>query len=480
MLTGAAVFDVLNARGSDEPLDDRLQADALATGDLAHLDPHTIDPGWLTDDLNRPAPVRTGAVMRVHESRVDLGDGIRRDATSVLELDGPPPPADAGPATEYVATGRLQPYAVVVPEQGSEPMPVLVYLHGYNAGVDEAARIVPELIDGAMESGFLVVAPYARGDTFCKGIGEIDVLEVLDDVARAYAVDADRVHLVGFSAGAACVNYLAAYNPDRWASVTAIAGTNEVTAIAENFRHVPWHGVSGTADIGPLAQELFEALAAHGFEASLRTYPAKAHEFGQVRDAADEILARIASGRRTTDPGIVTFVKPADADLEQFGLVHDGAYWVSGIEPADDGYEQLPRVEALSSAIADVPIGIPSRQYVRVQSGDALGSRDASITRVSERGDIAGPSSAGHAELRSVFVAAYAVDLGRMGLAQAEHVNVETSADRDVRLSLLGIPHERILASVDGGPPLEVAVDDGVAVVTVPSGSHLLLIEPRF
>ena len=71
--------------------------------------------------------------------------------------------------------------------------------------------------------GVLLVSPHGCGTTEYRGIGENDVLCVLEEVRKRYRVDDDRVYLTGHSMGGTRAAYLALHHPDQFAAVAPLA-----------------------------------------------------------------------------------------------------------------------------------------------------------------------------------------------------------------------------------------------------------------
>jgi dienelactone hydrolase len=157
--------------------------------------------------------------------------------------------------------GTLQPYGLYVPESydPAKPWPLVVGLHGSGSnhllhrrrlfglgnepgeGDYEAIRKEHPLPD----VGFLVLAPYGRGESAgYNGIGEADVLRAMDHVQRAYNVDPDRVHLTGLSMGGGGTWHIGLRYPDRFASISPVCGVADLDLM-------PW-----TTGWGALDKEL--------------------------------------------------------------------------------------------------------------------------------------------------------------------------------------------------------------------------------
>ena len=125
----------------------------------------------------------------------------------------------------------IQPYGLVIPEKLdlSKPVPLYVWLHGRGDKLTELAFIRErEAKPGEFHpDDAIVLHPYGR---FCNGFkfaGEVDVLESIDAVSKAYEIDPDRIVLVGFSMGGAGAWHLGAHYAERWCAVSPGAGFAE-------------------------------------------------------------------------------------------------------------------------------------------------------------------------------------------------------------------------------------------------------------
>ncbi|MFO0557125.1 MAG: alpha/beta hydrolase-fold protein [Polyangiales bacterium] len=182
--------------------------------------------------------------------------------------------------------GTLQSYSIYVPPsyRSDRATPVVVALHGlggtshrmlpilfglYNKDEDRtrADRHLPALPD----TRALLVAPYAFGDSGYRGVGEHDVLAVLDDVRAAYRTDVDRTYMTGLSMGGIGAAAIPLHRPDVFAAAAPLCGYHDYfvrtdtrghrrpwetflmearsnRSWAENGLHLPMYVVQGTRD----------------------------------------------------------------------------------------------------------------------------------------------------------------------------------------------------------------------------------------
>lgn len=140
---------------------------------------------------------------------------------------------------EFVSSddGTTQPYRLFIPKAASEttrPLPLVVVLHGW--GVDEHAwfKFTP-VKRIAEEFGYVIAAPYGRGNWWYRGPAERDVLDVVGDVRRHVRIDPRRVYLTGHSMGGWGTWHIGLRHPDVFAAIAPMAGFDpreEVAAAA--------------------------------------------------------------------------------------------------------------------------------------------------------------------------------------------------------------------------------------------------------
>ncbi len=193
--------------------------------------------------------------------------------------------------------GSVQPYGLEIPADVAldRPAPLIVWLHGRGDTTTDLPFIAErERSPGKLQiPGALVVHPFGRQCLGYKSAGEIDVLDVIDEVKRRYRVDPDRVVLAGFSMGGAGSWHIGAHYTDRFVAVSPGAGfvetlrylkiktpgatfdppsyertllaTYDVPAYVRNLFNVPVISYSGEKDPQQQsAQVMAEAFAGEG------------------------------------------------------------------------------------------------------------------------------------------------------------------------------------------------------------------------
>lgn len=169
------------------------------------------------------------------------------------------------------------PYALFVPTSydATRPSPLIVNLHG--AGVTPLQQMLFDgVTDLAEEYGYIVVAPMgystmgfwgmprgtprpietadinpATGAAYTlSDLAEIDAMAVTAKIRAAYAVDPDRIYLMGHSMGGMGTYYLGARHADIWAALAPIAGggISDTVAPGDRLKALPVLVMHGADD----------------------------------------------------------------------------------------------------------------------------------------------------------------------------------------------------------------------------------------
>lgn len=346
------------------------QAEVLATG--------TSGPYALDLDLSR---IRPGAPAEAVPTRPAHGGAFTRQYVSRVDLEGLLW-AENDLSTDVIYLGRRQPYAVHlppcltgVPTCPPGGVPLVVDFHGgggshVNVMEREADGIAAELGERAQA---IVLAPLGRGRRapWWRGLGELDVLEAVADAEAAYPVDPDRRVAVGHSLGGYATLRMGSLYPDLWAGLGAMCAAayeNSTSARepgneapeTQPFTVVPLVGslvntplvlVNGTVD--PLVRitsghrvrdrALAEGVALRYTEWANGQHCSYVPEISQpfLRRHLPEIIDMIHAGRRRRPAEVRYRVDPRQlvpgvewmgvAHLDDIGVSHDGAWWVSGV-----------------------------------------------------------------------------------------------------------------------------------------------------
>jgi len=180
-------------------------------------------------------------------------------------------PVKNEPGTYTLLLERLEgpalPFTLSVPRGYSpeRPAPLVVALH-YRGPVTPffGGGMLRELVEPALRPlNAVMVAPDCPTDRWNDPVSEAAVLELIADMRAAYAIDADKIVLTGYSLGGIGTWYLAARQPDLFcAAIPMASGTNENTV--RQIRDIPLYVIHSTAD------RLLAIDPIRGFVADLR------------------------------------------------------------------------------------------------------------------------------------------------------------------------------------------------------------------
>lgn len=127
--------------------------------------------------------------------------------------------------------GRVRRYVSYVPraDDGRSALPLVVLLHGTTSDPEQQLEL-SEFRPLADAGPFAVVAPEGLGHAWNvpadpRGPDDVAfVRDVIDDAQVAFALDARRVFVAGFSAGGRLASELACALPERIAAIAAVGG----------------------------------------------------------------------------------------------------------------------------------------------------------------------------------------------------------------------------------------------------------------
>ncbi len=238
-----------------------------------------------------------------------------------------------------------QPYGLYLPRSfdPAKKYPLVISLHGAESNHrlnlrrlfgqgsrpgesdSEAGRYFPPLKD----VDCIVAAPLARGSMGYQGIAERDVLDVLADVKKRFAIDDDRVYLTGLSMGGGGTLWLGLTRPDIWAAIAPVcpappAGTED---LAPNALNIPVHFFHGAADTTvpvDVSRRWVKMLKELGASVEYSEYPGVRHNSwdNAYKDAA--IFDWFAKFRRQRFPERVRFVTRSYRNSDAYWVKLDG------------------------------------------------------------------------------------------------------------------------------------------------------------
>jgi len=121
-------------------------------------------------------------------------------------------------------------------------------------------------------------------------LAEIDTMALLKSIREQYAVDNDRIYLMGHSMGGAGTYYLGGKYNDIWAGLASISGAGGIAdGAAERYKSLPtliMHGAKDSIVPPAASRRAVAALQAVGAPHIYLEFPDKDHEFWIRRGAA--------------------------------------------------------------------------------------------------------------------------------------------------------------------------------------------------
>jgi predicted peptidase len=146
-------------------------------------------------------------------------------------------------------------YVLFLPHgyDGKKPFPLILFLHGFGQkGTDGRKQVEiglgPAIRKQETTFAFITVFPQSHqgGWTVDSEDGQ-RALAILDEVAKHYRVDAQRVYLTGVSMGGEGTWSLAAAHPEHWAAIVPLCGGGDPKQAAKIKNLSCWY-FHGDAD----------------------------------------------------------------------------------------------------------------------------------------------------------------------------------------------------------------------------------------
>lgn len=275
----------------------------------------------------------------------------------------------------------VQPYGLHIPDglDRTKPAPVLIWLHGRGDKSTDLHFIRGCLSKNSALGGHfdaenvITVHPFGRQCVGWKHAGEIDVLDVIEEVKRRYNIDADRVALAGFSMGGAGVWHIGAHYADQFCAVHAGAGFAEtaqynnltpeqyppdyeqtlwglydVPNYTRNLFNVPVLAYSGEEDKQKQAADLMaQAFAREGRELTHLIGPGMGHKYHPevVKEVQAYLLDAMHRGRDTM---------PAKVSLQTRTLRYPKMHWVTATGLKEHWLDSRVEAELIDDGLLQV------------------------------------------------------------------------------------------------------------------------------
>lgn len=182
--------------------------------------------------------------------------------------------------------------------------PLILFLHGAGERGDDIEVVKkhgpPKIVSGREEMQFIIVSPQCpRGQWW-----NVDVLaKLLDEVAKNFRVDADRVYVTGLSMGGFGTWALASKYPDRFAAAVPICGGGDPSQVAA-MKNIPtwvFHGDQDRAVPLKRSQDMVEALKQAGGDVKLTVYEGVGHDSWTRTYDNEKLYEWMLSHKRKTE-----------------------------------------------------------------------------------------------------------------------------------------------------------------------------------
>ena len=294
----------------------------------------------------------------------------------------------------------VQPYITAVPEgavkDNADTFPLIVFLHGYDPNMNKhrwwEARDYATVC--ARNNCFLAI-PFGRLNTDFQSVGEVDVLDVINEMKAHYRIDPDRVYLCGISMGGMGVYSLAAHHPNDFAAAMILAGRadsplqnntaldnfapfkqwliqiDNPISLCENLTNLPmriYHGQDDNVVPATQAMRMSAALKKAGCDAKLLLVPG-GHRSGFDILREDEPVRWLLSNKRNPSPAL--------HHLKTFSLQFLGDAWVKTtgeLAPIDVEWKGggKDQIEIIKKSANVLDFGFPNIMSYENQKSPAL------------------------------------------------------------------------------------------------------------
>lgn len=477
------------------------QAIKLREGDISTYR-RSIDFSSLASNTNSTTVPSTGHMLRLFASRLDEGEGETID------------PNDTGSdIVEYL--GQVQPYSLYIPTSYNPANPTKFTLAGHS--LDQYywqynGSTFIQQVGEARDS--IVLTPMGRSQAgFYVGRNEYDVFEAWNDVLLHYNVDMTRVAVTGYSMGGYLTYRFASLYPDLFgkaftqvgppsAGIWTGQGNDGSTGgygvltnyWLENVRNIPFYNMVVQPDeLVPITGARQQTLGDVDVEGSAQSfeglgYRYKYQEFANgehftlfLHDNYPESTAFLGESVVDPNPHHVTFSYVPDTDATALGLIHNKAYWLSGLTLRD----LSPGTKAAKGTVDVISSGFGLGQPTTAQLGPTPGSLtgNTGVIAYSETERTWSMPPAIPVENKLVMnlnnLASVQIDAMRANLDLSAVLTMEITADGDgeVFLSGAGFP---IGAEVtrDGIKLCGAIIATNGAKIPVESGTFTYMISP--
>jgi predicted peptidase len=229
---------------------------------------------------------------------------------------------DGFAARTFTSKNATMPYRLFVPgfPGRATRLPIVIYLHGVaGAGTDNLMQITGGNTPGthlwiepsmqARHPAFVVAPQLPVGGAWSASGPGLSlyaglVIELVDNLAREFSIDTDRVYLVGQSLGGSGVWDLIAKRPDYFAGAVPLCGSGDPSRMAVRGRVAVWAFHGAKDEIVPVirSQEMVDALRAMRRPVRYTVYPDVGHDVWTRAFSEPELPEWLFAQKRERDP----------------------------------------------------------------------------------------------------------------------------------------------------------------------------------
>ena len=222
-------------------------------------------------------------------------------------------------------------YWINVPNNATNGMPLIVFLHGDGEmGDAEAVKSLPTAQYLAKNSrSYISIAPVGSGYNWSRDDKQQPLMALINHVSDEYQVDKSRIFLIGFSRGSAGTWDLVNSYPNYFAAAVPISGS-PTRSNAANFKHTKIYAIVGGAEYDTMnnMRNFVDAINSNGGSAKFEVYPGLGHGNMQGALRHDEIIEwmfSVAPGS-SSNPGSTPTVKYDEVN-EKRKYTHPSTAW---------------------------------------------------------------------------------------------------------------------------------------------------------
>lgn len=174
----------------------------------------------IASNVNTLLPDANNFEFASYDNLVELyeaNNNITKNANTLLNME------PGVQILEYtLSSGKTMKYAVRIPENATENMPVIFWVHGQGQANRTQSMGPIKAAEELNENRFIIIQPvitsYLMANQYNDELPKLD--SFIDEVQSVYKFDTDRIILSGFSMGGAGTWYLGNENPDKYAGIS--------------------------------------------------------------------------------------------------------------------------------------------------------------------------------------------------------------------------------------------------------------------